>query len=166
VAGYEALKALDWLDDQERLKELIVGARVGLYNKRTAYLWDLKEQFFACPQSFYRADDETWTQWRDRLIKRVSGLGLAKVSFALEMSFPQDCGVVCLDTHILRVFGMDNKLHFNSQPDHRKMYEGAEQEWLASCQKLGYPSFMARQVYWDQVQGRSDSRYWSYVLEN
>jgi len=31
---------------------------------------------------------------------------------------------------------------------------------------LKVPSYVARSIYWDDLQKKEDSRYWSYVLED
>ena len=37
-----------------------------------------------------------------------------------------------------------------------------ENEWLARCEKFGVAPNVAREIYWNKVQGRRNSRYWSY----
>jgi len=41
-----------------------------------------------------------------------------------------------------------------------------EKHWVDCCKERDVPSFLARNVYWDQVQNNApDTRYWSYVFE-
>lgn len=68
--------------------------------------------------------------------------------------------MVCLDVHILRMYGRkDQSLKVNE-------YERYEHDWLGRSRAAGLPPYIVKQVSWDALQGRPDSRYWSYVLEN
>ena len=37
---------------------------------------------------------------------------------------------------------------------------------MVNCGKNKIPSYIARSIYWDALQNKDDSRYWSYVLES
>jgi hypothetical protein len=47
-----------------------------------------------------------------------------------------------------------------------EMYKKMERHWSVNCGKNKVPSYIARSLYWDRVQDKEDSRYWSYVLED
>lgn len=98
--------------------------------------------------------------YRDRLERGIKGLGLAKTSYALEMAFPLECEVVCFDVHMLRLYG-DVKAGSNPTK-----YETFEDDWVERSKKANTPPYIARNVYWDELQGKKDSRYWSAVLES
>jgi hypothetical protein len=90
---------------------------------------------------------------------------LAKVSFALEMIHPNEARVLCLDVHMLRLYDMEH-LKYNKSNTGIKQYKKAEQHWSINCGKNKIPSYVARCAYWDHLQGKDDSRYWSFVLES
>ena len=98
--------------------------------------------------------------WRNRLVKKFFGIGLAKVSFAMEMCYPLYCGVVCLDTHILQMYGVDPRKGCG-----RAVYEEMEAHWIKICLDKGYPSAITRHILWDKIQNKRNTRYWSHVLE-
>jgi len=45
------------------------------------------------------------------------------------------------------------------------MYERLEADWVSRARAVELPSYIVKQIYWDRVQGKPDSRYWSHVLE-
>jgi thermostable 8-oxoguanine DNA glycosylase len=164
-SGYNAIKNFnDWIDDKEILRQKLQTSGVGLHNNRTKYIWDFKEQFWANPKDFYFTNKKYHVKKRDQIVNRIMGLGMAKVSFALEMIHPNEARTLCLDVHMLRLYGMEH-LTYSSQEGITK-YKKAERHWSVSCGKNKVPSYIARSLYWDGVQGKEDSRYWSYTLED
>lgn len=89
----------------------------------------------------------------------VTGLGPAKVSFALEMAFPLEAEVLCLDVHMLRLYGK------KTQDLRVGEYQRMEADWVARSRAVDMPPYIVKQMHWDRLQGRPDSRYWSHVLE-
>ena len=65
-----------------------------------------------------------------------------------------DAEVVCLDVHMLRLY-----------EGTQKNYNRFESDWISRSQNYGAEPYMTRMVYWDALQGKQDSRYWSHVLE-
>ena len=163
VRGYEvAMSDLSWTISKDKLKQMIVKAKVGLYERRERGLWDLATKFRENPDQFKKQDNETWQECRNRLIGTIYGLGNAKTTYALALSYPTEARLCCLDVHLLRFMGHDlKKGHANTLKD----YERMENEWLARCDKYGVSPNVAREMYWNKVQGRRNSRYWSYCLE-
>ena len=164
VRGYnEAMKDLSWTLDKDVLAKMITDARVGINHRRNVGLWQLVEKFRDNPNQFYKQDDETWQECRNRLIGSIYGLGNAKTTYALALSFPTEAELCCLDVHLLRFMGHDlGKGHASSL----KVYQEMENEWLERCDKYGVAPNVAREIYWNKVQNRRNSRYWSYCLEN
>lgn len=164
VRGYEAIKNYEeWIDDKELLREKLKNSGVGLYNNRTKYLWAFKDQFWAKPTDFYLTTKKYHIKKRDEIVNKINGLGAAKVAFTLEQIHPLECRAVCLDVHMLRLYDMEH-LTYGSNKGFSK-YRQAEQHWSVNCGKIGVPCYVARCIYWDALQGQSDSRYWSYVFE-
>ena len=165
-SGYNAIKNFhEWIDDQEILRKKLATSGVGLHNNRTKYIWDFTKQFWAKPADFYLTTKKYHVKKRDQIVNRIMGLGMAKVSFALEMIHPNECRTLCLDVHMLRLYNMEHLTYTKSKEGISK-YKRAEQHWMVNCGKMKVPSYIARCAYWDRLQGKDDSRYWSYVLES
>jgi thermostable 8-oxoguanine DNA glycosylase len=136
-----------------------VRSRCGMQNNRTKYLNKFIKEFWADQAKFVaKEEEESWTGWRDRLVKSILGLGKAKVSFALEMLYPVEAQVACMDTHLFQVYGLD-------QSKDAKQYDTIEADWVDRSKERGLAPYMARCLYWDKNQNRKNSRYWSKVLE-
>lgn len=164
VAGYNAIKNFnEWLDDKELLREKIKNSGCGLYNNRTKFIWDFKDKFWANPKDFYLTTKKYHVKKRDQIVKNISGLGTAKVSFALEQSHPNECRVFCGDTHMLELYDMKT-LTYQSKRG-LELYKKMERHWSVNCGKIGVPAYIARSIFWDAKQNKTDSRYWSYVFE-
>ena len=159
VKGYEAIKDwTNWFKNDEKLMELIKGARVGLHNNRVRFISKFAQKFWQDPD-WYKYQDGNWQMFRDRLVKNILGLGIAKVSFALEMIYPNKAEVCCMDTHLFQAYGL------NQTKDARR-YKEIENYWLDMCRMWNVPSTIARAILWDRKQDQVDSRYWTYVLED
>ena len=159
VTGYKAVNGWrKWFGENSKLRHSLIQSRVGLHNMRTKYISKFVTQFLSEPERYERKENETWQEWRNRMVKENLGIGIAKVSFVLEMCFPLDCEVVCVDTHTFQMYGLDQSKDANR-------YEEIESHWLGLCKKHGVPSPIARAIYWDRKQGKINTRYWSYVFE-
>lgn len=161
VRGFESIRDFShWLDSHAGLRTRLVQSGVGLHNNRTRWIGDFANLFWADPRSFLRGPREGWPAYRDRLEERIVGLGPAKVSFALELAYPLEAEVVCLDVHMLRMYGVTDQAKVRVH-----QYEAIEHDWVSRARAAGLPSFVVKQVAWDRLQGRPDSRYWSHCLE-
>jgi len=159
VRGYEAIKDwTQWINRDDTLQQILIESRVGLYRNRTRFVSQFATKFWQDPQK-YMYQSGNWQKWRDALVKDILGLGIAKVSFSLEMLYPNEAEVTCMDTHLFQAYGLN-------QSKHAKYYRDIENYWLAKCKDTNVPSYIARSILWDRKQDQTDSRYWSYVLEN
>lgn len=163
VRGYLALKGLEWTENKENLISRLVWARCGMYNNRAKTIWAFKNKFYANPD-FYCNVQGDWRTHRNNIVKEIAGLGITKVSFALEMCFPKEALVSCIDTHGIKLY----ELSTNSFTSKKAMaeYEEAEDHWIDCSVDVGCSPTIARAIYWDVKQEKKDSRYWTYVLEN
>ena len=165
-AGYNAIKNFhEWIDNKDSLKEKLHKSGVGLHNNRTEYIWDFKQKFWVNPKDFYFTTKKGHIKKRDAIVSKINGIGLAKVSFALEMIHPNEARALCLDVHMLRLYDME-KLKYNKSKSGTNLYKKMERHWVVNCGKQGVPSYIARSIYWDNLQKKEDSRYWSFVLED
>ena len=165
-AGYNAIKNFDeWINNEEILKDKLHKSGVGLHNNRTKYIWDFATKFWANPKDFYFTTKKGHVKKRDAIVNKISGIGLAKVSFALEMIHPNEARVLCGDIHQLRLYDMET-LKYNKSKSGISLYKKMERHWMVNCGKQKIPSYIARCLYWDNLQKKEDSRYWSFVLED
>lgn len=166
VKGYNAIKDFDsWIDSKEILLEKLKTSGVGLHNNRTNYIWDFSQKFWSNPKDFYLTTKKYHVKKRDSILSKISGIAQAKVSFALEMIHPNEARVLCGDVHILRLYDMEN-LKYTKNKAGFSLYKKMERHWMINCGKLKVPSYIARSLYWDTIQKKDDSRYWSFVLES
>jgi len=164
VRGYNAIKNFDeWIDDKESLGQKLHDSRCGMQNKRQEFIWNFTQDFISNSKEFYQGKEETWIEFRNRLVNRCKGIGMAKVSFTLEMCYPSEAEIVCLDTHMIKLYGMIEK-SFTSKKE-KVAYEKYEQDWIERSKMLSSSPYIARCIFWDKKQQQSDSRYWSHVLE-
>jgi len=164
--GYEAIKDYEkWVDDIDILLDKLKTSGVGLHNNRTKYISEFSKQFWNNPKNFYFTTKRGHVKKRDEIVERIKGLGMAKVSFALEMIHPNEARVLCGDIHQLRLYNMEG-LNYNKNKKGMKKYKRMERHWVINCGKLKVPCYIARSIYWDRLQNKEDTRYWSYILEN
>ena len=139
VIGYEAIKDWTvWFNDDKKLMEIIKGAAVGLHNNRVRFISEFARKFWADP-SAYKHQGGSWQDFRNKLVKSILGLGIAKVSFALEMIYPNEAKVTCMDTHLFQAFGLD-------QSKDARRYIEIENYWLGMCAMWNVPSTIARAI--------------------
>ena len=160
VKGYQAIRNwTEWFNTPETLKTLLMGCGVGLYNQRLAFIQTFSKHFWTGLKKFNKLSGESWIQYRDRLESQIEGLGKAKTSFALEMLHPLDGEVVCMDTHLFQLYGLEQKRD-------KAQYEAIETHWVTMSKMWNVAPFIARCIWWDKNQDKTDSRYWSQALEN
>ncbi len=162
VRLYGALQQapLEILRDPHRLSGLIQTTRAGLHNNRAKYISDFSASFWEDPSLFMRGADETWVDYRNRIEQQLFGLGMAKTSFAVELLYPTTNQVLCLDTHMLQLYGLSGSAKLS-----RDAYLFIEGSWVNECAIRGFSPTMVRHLYWDRLKGKTDTRYWSSQLE-
>jgi thermostable 8-oxoguanine DNA glycosylase len=159
ISGYLAIRNWwEWLNNNEELERRIVSSGAGLHKNRTKFISTFAKDFWANIEVFQKSDEQTWVEFRNKLVERVLGLGMAKVSFSIEMIYPNEADVTCLDTHLFQVYGLD-------QTKDSKQYEAMERHWIEMCKMWNVSPYVARCIWWDKNQGYEDSTYWSFVLE-
>lgn len=163
LVGYKLLrKHWSWMFDKVKLRARVIESKVGLIERRVDGIWKFKEDFWQDPKSWQWTDGD-WIQFRDSLAARCYGLGLAKSAFALEMCYPDQCEAVCLDTHMIQLYGFEpSEVNRASKGS---TYKNLETHWVTNCQDRSVPSYIARNIFWDKNQSQTDCRYWSHVFE-
>lgn len=160
VRGYKALKDwTTWFNKWDVLTQKLVDAKIGLHNNRTRYIKDFALDYWSNPSNFQKSKNETWKECRDRLVKRITGLGFAKVSFAFEMIAPLEVELACIDTHIYQAYGLD-------QTRNSSLGKDLETHWVQMSKLWNCPPAISRAIYWDRIQGEASSAYWMSVFSN
>ena len=167
VRTYNHIKNFEqWLNDKSKLAELLFISKGGCHNQRTENIWDFKNQFFENPNNFIKTPNETWISLRNRLAYNLKGIGLAKVSFALELCYPNNVEVVCLDVHMLRALGLNTEGYRARSKKDISEYVSGETIWIEKSKRMNTSPYITRCLYWDILQGHNNSRYWSSCLES
>lgn len=110
-------------------------------------------------QDMFTMSPECLRGLRDDLAKQLIQINYAKVSFALEMCNPLTANVVCLDRHILDLYGHDKE-----KAPGKLLYHRMENYWLHLSKERDVPPYIARCIYWDRAQNQSNSHYWAKIL--
>ena len=106
--------------------------------------------------------DNNWIHWRDYHREQLWGIGNAKISFAAELIDPLNSTIICIDRHILHAFGQDKE---KAPP--LDEYMEMEDIWLYLSKSIDISPVLARFIYWDcYIQNKSNSKYWSQILES
>ena len=158
IKGYDVVKGKLWSEkDKEELILKLKESGVGLQEQRARYIIEFSRSYSSNPKQYLKEESESWVQYRDRLAKTILGLGMAKSSFAIEMIYPNEANITCIDTHIAEELGVK----FKSLS--KKEYKELESSYLKRSKKnpTNY-----RWKFWDKKQGHNNPRYWSHVLEN
>ena len=167
VRCYNHIKNFEqWINNKSKLSELLILSRAGLQQNRLEAIWDFKNKFFEQPDKFEKSSGESWVDFRNRLAINLKGIGLAKVSFALELCYPKNVEVVCLDVHMLRALGLNEQGYRADSKKEISEYVKGETIWIEKSQRLNTSPYITRCLYWDIIQGQSNSRYWSSCLES
>jgi thermostable 8-oxoguanine DNA glycosylase len=159
VIGYNNIKDWwNWMNRWEVLQDKLIESRIGLHNNRLKFISNFTTKFWSNPSYYEIGKGESWEGFRNRIEKNIKGLGMAKSSFAVEMIYPDEAEVVCLDTHLFQAYGLN-------QTKHARQYGTLENHWVKNSARKNLPPYIARCIYWDRKQEKQDSRYWSHALE-
>lgn len=154
VKLYRELEALQTVPCKDALEHTVKTSGAGLHRNRIEGVWSFREAFWNDPRIYKKGSKESWATFRNRLVKRMFALGYAKVSFALELCWPIESQVVCLDVHMLRNMGLA------PSPTPRQ-YLTAEKIFVNRCRGKRIPPAIGRLLYWDKLKEQPSARYWS-----
>ena len=157
VAQYNLLKDTE-LNNLSAITYKLILSRGGMQNLKAEGIFNFGIQWKQ-DSSVFTTQYQCLKTIRDTLCNRLTQINFAKVSFALEMCYPTTANVVCLDRHMLALFGHDKE----TAPG-KLLYHRMENYWLRLCKLRDVPSYIARCIYWDRAQNQSDSHYWAYIL--
>lgn len=161
---YEQLKPLDWIGNDQLLFERVTASKAGMQNMRTKFISQFTEFFWRHPTWFNKSPTETWFEYRDRIMKRAPGIGLAKAAFFIELTCFHKSKVACFDTHMVQLYGFTPK-EYAAGKVRGKDFTRMEQHWTNTCLRRKLSPVTARWLVWDAKKQQQNSRYWTYVLE-
>ncbi len=160
MRGYLAIKDFtEWFNRDDVLKQKLIESGVGMYNNRTKFISQFATKFWQNPNLFKFKKDQSWSDFRNGLVKEILGLGMAKVSFALEMIYTFEAQVMCADTHLFQAYGYKQELHSNK-------YDEIEKHWIEFSAMYNVSPAISRAIYWNRKKGEKDCYYWAKVLDN
>ena len=160
MRGYLAIKDFtEWFNKDDVLFDKLKGSGVGLYNNRTKFISEFARKYWQNPNLFKFKKNQKWSEFRDGLVKEILGLGLAKVSFALEMIYTFEAQVMCADTHLFQAYGYKQELHSNK-------YDEIEKHWIEFSAMYNVSPAISRAIYWNRKKDEKDCYYWAKVLDN
>lgn len=157
---YQALEDLKWVGNRDELHSRIVACRAGMHNNRTRFISEFSEFYWDHPDWFKKCKHENWFKYRDRIQNVALGIGQAKSAFTVEMTYPFVSDVICVDTHMLQLYGNSPNKSIS-----KKNMNAIEEHWAEECRARNIPPVIGRWIYWDNKAGQSDPRFWSFVFE-
>jgi hypothetical protein len=147
----------NWFNKEDVLLDRLKQSGAGLFNNRTKYISAFAVDYWSDSKKYQKQQNESWIECRDRIEKLITGLGIAKSSFALEMIYPLSAQLTCLDVHLFRFYGLD-------QTKDRRLYKTIEQHWINWSKMFNMPPYIARAIYWNRNQNKLDCSYWADCL--
>lgn len=157
----------DAYNNQKDLAQLIKAGGAQYFNTKAKGIFQFKKDFERKPRFFTNEDQyRRGLGMREDIRASCHGLGLAKSSFVVEMLRPLDNNSVCLDTHLLQLYGYADSKERTRAGSNPKKYREMEAHWVKTCNTLNISPTIARAIWWDKKQNQKDSRYWTYVLED
>ena len=164
VRGYLAIKDfMSWKWNRAELTKRLRKSGAGLHFDRAENIWRFTRSFWENPNLYFPKAGEHWWAYRDRLKEISRGIGRAKTSFGLEMIFPNTTKVVCADIHQCRLYGLPSTLAESPKMVHA--YDKLEYHWVTSSKERGLSPFYTRNIYWNRVSKKPNTRFWSHVFE-
>ena len=157
VSQYEKVKDKP-LCNRSKLVALLRDSGGGMHNQKAQGIFHFGS-VWRFDQTRFTTKPDNWLKYRNELAKELMQINKAKVSFALEMVWPLEVQSVCLDRHILRLYGQD--------PDDAPKpaaYDRMERYWVRLAKERNVPPYIARCIYWDRLNNEKNSAYWAKVL--
>jgi hypothetical protein len=117
------------------------------------YLWQIQSPLFDKPT-------RKWQAFRNTIRNNLPKLGLAKTSFAIEMLYPHDAQVICIDRHMFKAFGWEDVDRVCSDAQ----YHYYENYWVDISNEYNLAPVISRNLFWDIIQQQDSSMYWAKHL--
>lgn len=152
--------------NKQELANLIRLGGAQYYNTKAEGIFRFNKDFYANPNQFKLTQERNGPDIRNTIMQKCYGLGFAKTAFALEMCFPLLNQSVCLDTHMLQLYGYEDATQRGKIGSKKSVYLELETHWLSKCKQLGIPPTIARAIWWDEKQQKPNSNYWTHALTN
>ena len=132
----------------------------GMFTIKAEGITNLHQQW-TYNKALFKPDENDWQSWRDTIANRLTRLGLAKTSFAIEMIRPLDAQCICIDRHMFKAFGWEN-VDLSCSAAQYRYYE---KYWLDLSNQHNIPPVISRNMFWDKIQNQQSSMYWAnYII--
>jgi thermostable 8-oxoguanine DNA glycosylase len=163
VKAFNHVKPLGINYTERQVLKALRASRTGLYAKKSPELVAFRDLYCSGNGFEFCDNNHSLSYHRDLLVNVLEGKGIgqAKVSLALSMIHPNQTNIICIDRHIQRWYEVPDEVGLNV-----RLYNEIEDHFVNACVKLSILPGMAREMYWDSLQGFGNTRYWSYVLES
>ena len=128
----------------EGVEDALVGARMGLSKVKAANIIALRQEW----------DEGMFVEGEAVRVRREGGprgLGPAKFSFAACLIAPFRNDMVCLDTHMLQMWGWPNNKPTLNQ------YEAVEDRVMWEADRANFPPFVYQWAVWDWKRGQAEA---------
>ena len=146
--AYADMKGKYWTG-QRRIMHRYMRHGIHYAYARGGYLHDFTKAYKKNAAVFLKQCDESWNEYRRRLVREVKGLGFIKISFFITLVYPA-ADLCCIDRWILRCLG----LHANNMPrlSNQIFYQSLENIMRQESKILGVDMFQYQWAIWDCIR--------------
>ena len=131
---------------EQNIITILKNSKGGMWSHKSEGISYFQQQWLSDPNIF-KPDMSNWQSWRDDLAARLKQIGMAKTSFAIEMLYPTQANLICIDRHMFKAFGW----HRVDDTASVRQYRYYEDYWLDLSQEYNIPPVIARNIYWDKI---------------
>jgi len=153
--AYDDMKNKYWLDTTETMNKLLEHG-IHYAASRAGYIALTSNDFISNYDSFLIGDCESWNDYRNRLVEKIKGLALVKVSFFITLVY-KDADICCLDRWVLRLMGKKDPEKFMRLLAHRNRYQRLEAILRKQAQSIKIPLFQYQWAAWDKIQNKPNA---------
>lgn len=141
------------------LNAMVAALQTGLQGQKLSSVQSFLELTKDDFNAVLKKEDESWDTYRNRISDAIRYLGITKSSFAIELLYPDEAGVVCIDTRMVNMFGYKG-MHLGP-----KKYREIEKEWVAYSETRGVAPAIARHIVWSRESPSGNCTDWSNCLD-
>lgn len=156
-AAFEKIAGMSWEDREDYAKVKSTLKRSGgimYYATKATGILIAAGQCRKDHKIYLRGPEESWHAYRQRLARKIYGIGKAKGTFLACLLYPNSADLACLDTWILRRFGFppekNGRLTWEEYLDAEKAIRKHARRWEVS-------TFVAQWIIWDCDRGSVES---------
>lgn len=126
---------------------------------KNCYRTDLIDGVPVKAYDFKKKEDESWDKYRSRITKAIDHLGITKASFAIELMYPFESELICLDSRMLKMMKLE-KMKLG-----KRDYKNIEKLWKDECTRKGVSPAIARHIVWSRDNPGGNCTTWANCLD-